>query len=294
MHRLGLDDGLGLVLGLAKLSLVLGSLREGRAVGGLHAGENKENDGDDNQDPGMELVDCPQRKLHKERCDSPDKGTKSCTNGHGGTVGTVFTVAGDAIKPRDAVPGRGNRRGPRPGRQPEDGSEDQSADKGKAEVQLGSPELGGEHGTEDEPGEDGLRLSAGGFPLTRLGGGETYIEDQEAGWARVAREVAAVPAKEGEVVRGGDEHAESQDDDGNADVEEPGWQGGNTLGSEAVGASGSGRHDESGGVCRRGSSSAGCEQGRCSLTRGQRPEGVLPGGHQSFFMLSSCTPVSHP
>lgn len=56
MHRGRLDDGAGLELVLlAKLGVVLGAggVVEGGVVGGLHAGKDEEDDGDNDEDPAM-------------------------------------------------------------------------------------------------------------------------------------------------------------------------------------------------------------------------------------------------
>lgn len=55
MHRGRLDDGAGLELVLlSKLGVILGAGGvEGGVVGGLHAGKDEEDDGNNDKDPAM-------------------------------------------------------------------------------------------------------------------------------------------------------------------------------------------------------------------------------------------------
>lgn len=55
-----------------------------------------------------------------------------------------------------AEEGRGDGGGPGPGREPEDSIEDEGANEGNADVELGGEELGSQHATDDEESEDGL------------------------------------------------------------------------------------------------------------------------------------------
>lgn len=89
----------------------------------------------------------------------PGEGTKGSSSSHGRAIGLESAVA---VVPVDGVKlknGRGNRRSPGPSGEPEDGSQDEGTDKAETEVQLRSEELGGKHGTENDPSEDGLNSS---------------------------------------------------------------------------------------------------------------------------------------